>query len=730
MSLSTLPTACELASIHEPETMTTSGGRKVTEGRSPMSSRKRKTYWSTAALVLIGLLVVAAPVSAKPGSGKSSGKQQRIEKLDHVMKARAGRLFGTSRVIITVKPGDDANASSEVTKLGGRLGRKLRLIDGMVVELPNRMIRQLSERSEVLSIHYDRPTAMHMNRAAVTVGARLVQNTWGYDGAGVGVAVIDSGITDWHDDLTYQGTSTNVRVVNGQRVSGFVDFVNGNPVPYDDNGHGTHVAGIIAGNGYDSYGARAGIAPAAHIVSLKVLDQHGRGVISDVIAALEWVVANKTTHKIRVVNLSVGAMVTESYMSDPLTLAAKRVVDSGVIVVTAAGNLGQRTSGLLTKTQYGGITAPGNAPWVLTVGAFTTQGTITRWDDKVAPYSSRGPSAVDFEAKPDLLAPGTGIVSLAESTSEFYLTKAAYLLDGSRPTATKPYLSLSGTSMASPVVAGTVVLMLQANPNLTPNLVKAILQYTAQKYSSYDALTQGAGFLNTHGAVELARFFARAGVGDLYPSSSLWSRQIIWGNHRLKGGALKPNGNAWALNIVWGTMAVEGQNIVWGTLCGGDCENIVWGTRDTGENIVWGTGENIVWGTRADGENIVWGTVALENIVWGTTCGGRDCENIVWGTAMDMKNIVWGTLRDGENIVWGTNFNGENLVWGTSSLLDELVWGTAAEGEDVTWGSSGEDAEMFDDPLTDTVNYDQTAFDELFLPPPAGAGSGATEGGL
>ncbi len=679
MSLSKLPTACEPAGIYEPKTMTTSGGRKVTEGHSPMSSRKRKPNWSTAALVLIGLLVVAAPVSAKPGSGKSSGKNQRIEKLDRVMKARAGRLLGTSRVIITLKPGHDDNASSEVRKLGGRLGRKLRLIDGMVVELPNRVIQRLAERSEVLSIHYDRPTAMHMNRAAVTVGARTVYDQWGYDGAGVGVAVIDSGVTDWHDDLTYQGTSTKVKVVNGQRVSGFVDFVNGYTTPYDDNGHGTHVAGIIAGNGYDSYGTRAGIAPAAHIVSLKVLDRHGRGVISDVIAALEWVVANKYTHKIKVVNLSVGAMVTESYMTDPLTLAAKRVVDSGVVVVTAAGNLGERTSGLIKKTQYGGITAPGNAPWVLTVGAYTTQGTVSRWDDKIAPYSSRGPSAVDFEAKPDLVAPGTGIVSLAESTSDFYLTKAAYLLQGSRPTATKPYLSLSGTSMASPIVAGTVALMLQANPNLTPNLVKGILQYTAQR-RSYDVLTQGAGFLNSHGAVELARFFASAQPGDLYPSSYLWSRQIIWGNHRLKGGALKPNGNAWALNIVWGTMADAGENIVWGTRCGGDCENIVWGTADA-ENIVWGTlanAENIVWGTRADGENIVWGTASVENIVWGTACGGVDCENIVWGTARDMENIVWGTLDTGENIVWGTNLSVENIVWGTSSILDEIVWGSCS----------------------------------------------------
>jgi serine protease AprX len=670
---------------------------------------RQRSFWLTPALVLAGLMVLAAPVSAKPGSGHGRGKPKQVQKLDRELKSRSGRLVGTSRVIITIKPGQEENASKEIRRLGGRLGRKLKLVDGMAVELPNRVIKQISERSEVLSVHYDRPVSQHLNRAAVAVGARAASQQYGYDGAGVGVAVIDSGITRYHDDLSYQGYSTKVRVVAGQRMTKFVDFVNNSLMPYDDNGHGTHVAGIIAGNGYDSNGARAGIAPAAHIVSLKVLDGQGRGVISDVIAAFEWAVANRTAHNIRVINLSVGARVTESYYTDLLTLAAKRATDAGIVVVTAAGNLGKKSNG---KVQYGSITAPGNAPWVLTVGASSTEGTAFRWDDVVAGYSSRGPSAIDYEAKPDLVAPGTGMVSLADPTSDFYRTKTAYLLNGTRNPGYKPYLSLSGTSMASPVVAGTVALMIQANPKLTPNLVKAILQYTAQKYH-YDALTQGAGFLNAHGAVELARYFGRARAGDRYPSSWQWSKQINWGNRSLKGGVLKPNGNAWALNIVWGT-ASDDENIVWGTLCGGDCENIVWGTLDGLENIVWGTlsdAENIVWGTIGDTENIVWGTSGdAENIVWGTACGGDDCENIVWGTAMDLENIVWGTADALENIVWGT-----------SGILDEIVWGSASDGEDVTWGSSGEDAELFDNPNADPLTFDAITLDELFglLPPAA-----------
>src|SRR5439155_24226127 len=193
--------------------------------------------------------------------------------------------------------------------------------------------------------------------------------------AGVTVAVLDSGVSTWHDDLTNR--SSTLYPYGDQRVAGFVDFVNGQLTPYDDNGHGTHVAGIIAGNGYDSAGQKAGVAPDADLVSLKVLDANGQGNISHVIAALDWVVANKDAYHIRIVNLSVVAGVHESYWTDPLTLAAKRVVDAGVVVVAAAGNLGRGATG---GSQYGGITAPGNAPWVLTVGASSTMGPPVRDD--------------------------------------------------------------------------------------------------------------------------------------------------------------------------------------------------------------------------------------------------------------------------------------------------------------------------------------------------------------
>ena len=386
--------------------------------------------WSTLTLAVC-LLGLSAPVQAKP---EKAGRG-RDDKFDRALRTRADRTSGTSRVIVVLKPGTDPG---DGRRFGGRLRRRLESIDGAVVELPNALLRRLAESDEVESIHEDRLVSAHLNRTAVAVGARAVQNTMGFDGGGVGVAVIDSGITAWHDDLTYVTGGRAGRGREGQRVAAFVDFVNDRASAYDDYGHGTHVAGIIAGNGYDTGGARAGIAPAAHLVSLKVLDDEGQGTVSDVIAALQWAVANRSAYNIRVINLSVGAAVTESFLTDPLTLAAKRAVDAGIVVVSAAGNLGRNDAG---ETQYGGITAPGNAPWVLTVGASSTSGTASRTDDVIAPYSSRGPSAIDYQAKPDVVAPGTGIVSLSDPTSRFYATHAANLVDGTVPTSYKPYLT-------------------------------------------------------------------------------------------------------------------------------------------------------------------------------------------------------------------------------------------------------------------------------------------------
>jgi serine protease AprX len=461
----------------------------------------------------IVLATCAAPLSAAPAGAT----------LDPQLRLRALTPLGHSRVIVRLDPG--VNGDAVIRTVRGTAGRRLPSVGGQVADVPDAALDDLARLPGVAGVSLDRRIQGTLERTGSTIGATFVQQTLGFDGTGIGIAVIDSGVASWHDDL------------GSDRVAKFVDFVGFQAAAYDDYGHGTHVAGILAGSGYDSGGRRRGIAPGATLLVEKVLDGAGQGYISNVIAAIDYAIANKDALNLRVVNLSVAAGVYESYRTDPLTLAARRAVEAGLVVVSAAGNLGVAANG---SVQYGGVGAPGNAPWVIAVGASSHNGTSDRSDDTVAAFSSRGPSAIDFESKPDLVAPGVGIESLAEAGSTLYNQKPLMRLWGTVPTATEPYLSLSGTSMAAPVVSGTIALVLQANPALTPNQVKAVLEFTAENRDGYDAFTEGAGFLNARGAVELAQSLAAGGSFDAtvpHDDPTPWSGHVIWGNQAVTGGA-------------------------------------------------------------------------------------------------------------------------------------------------------------------------------------------------
>ncbi len=645
------------------------------------------------ASVLVLILACSAVIPA------TANAQISRRRLDKTLSDRARIGVGESRVIVTFKAGWDA--SEDAKRLGAKLGRRMRN-GSRVMQVSNAQLEKLANHPAVEKVRWDRPIfGLPVTESASQKAPKSLAESLGYTGRGVGVAIIDSGITPWHDELTYSGSSPRVLTKGGQRIAAFVDYTQEDQVledvpPYDDYGHGTHVAGIIAGNGLGSNGLRKGSAPEAHLVVLKVLDRVGRGNISDVADAVDYAREHKDDFNIRVINLSIAAKPSNPEDEDLLAEATKAAVEAGIVVVAAAGNLGSDKD--THEPQYGGITAPGVYPWVLTVGAYDQNGTASPRDDVIALFSSRGPTAYTFLAKPDLVAPGTAIVSLFDPTSELYARKAG---DGSLVGG--EYISLSGTSVAAPAVSGTVALMVQAYPSLTPNLAKAVLQYTATFDPDYDRLTQGAGYLNPNAAVTLSQYFARARTGDRYPLGRTWGRKIIWGNYLIGGGVLWPNASAWATDMVWGaTVDEEGDNIVWGTLCAPeDCDNIVWGTAEDLDNIVWGTdedGDNIVWGTQCrdgadeneDCDNIVWGTTEdTDNIVWGT-CTGEDCDNIVWGTCVgeDCDNIVWGTECGGEdcdNIVWGTacgdadhdgNEDCDNIVWGTAEDDDNIVWET------------------------------------------------------
>ena len=496
-------------------------------------------------LVLVVLLTAPAWASARG--------------LDPALQLRAQQPRGLSRVIIETIDGLPATAA--IKAVGGRPGRYLRGL-GQVALVPDTALLQLAARPDIRSVALDRKVEGAMERTAATVGANWVRDKLGFDGTGIGVAIVDSGVANWHDDL------------GADRVVHFADFVTYLPQAYDDYGHGTHVAGIIAGNGYDSGGARRGIAPGASLIVLKVLDAWGDGYISNVIAAIDHAIEQRARYNIRVLNLSVAAGVYESFNTDPFTLAARRAVDAGIIVVTSAGNLGKSETG---QAQHGGITAPGNAPWVLTVGASNHQRTVARGDDTVAPFSSRGPTNVDNAMKPDILAPGVGIESLASAGSTLYNANPKARLAGTVDTATPPYIAMTGTSMASPVVAGTIALMLQANPSLTPNLVKGILQYSAEYRPRVELAAQGAGFLNARGAVQLAISLREGETATPREAdTTTWSRHILWGNARVRGGVLSATATGWRTDVVWGASTTpDGDEISWGTTPDGS-----WGRND------------------------------------------------------------------------------------------------------------------------------------------------------
>ena len=205
------------------------------------------------------------------------------------------------------------------------------------------------------------------------------------------------------------------------------------------------MAGIIAGSPDSGY---AGVAPGAHLVNLQVLNADGSGDTSDVIAAIDWAIEHRAQYRLRVINLSLGHPVFESYREDPLCQAVQRAVDAGMVVVTAAGNFGKTADG---KAVIGGIVSPGNSPAALTVGASNARGTAQRSDDVMATYSSRGPTAIDGLLKPELVAPGNRIVAPAAAGAYLTRTFRERVVSGQGSAA---YIEMSGTSMSTAVVSG------------------------------------------------------------------------------------------------------------------------------------------------------------------------------------------------------------------------------------------------------------------------------------
>jgi serine protease AprX len=372
----------------------------------------------------------------------------------------------------------------------------------------------------------------------------------------------------------------------------------------DQYGHGTHVAGIVAANGASSTGPNfkrtlKGVAPNANIINLKVLDANGSGNVSDVIAAIDRAIQLKNTYNIRVLNLSLGTPVYESYALDPLCQEVEAAWKAGIVVVVAAGNYGR--SNTMGVNGYGTIASPGNDPYVITVGAMKTNGTPWRSDDSIASYSSKGPTAFDHIVKPDLVAPGNNVVSLMAPNNTIAtlfpkaLVQNSYYQLNSAPGTSPDYLRLSGTSMATPVVAGSAALMLQKQPTLTPDQVKARLMKTATKvfppYStSYDEVNHfsfnmqsdifavGAGYLDINAALNSTDLVTLPALSPTVVYDSVakhvhilnqaltWGDALIWGDALVWGNNVLVTGTAliWGDAMTWGDITTSGFALIWG----------------------------------------------------------------------------------------------------------------------------------------------------------------------
>ena len=334
------------------------------------------------------------------------------------------------------------------------------------------------------------------------------------DGRGVGVAVIDSGISAEHPDLRY-------------RVTYSENFVPGEDTINDVYGHGTHVAGIVGGDGSASTGANyiytfRGIAPSANLMNLRVLDRDGQGTDSAVIRAIDRAIALKDTYGIRVVNLSLGRGIQESYTLDPLCQAVQRAWAAGLVVVVAAGNNGRDNS--MSTSGYGTITSPGNSPYAITVGAMKDMATISRGDDFIASYSSKGPTLLDQVVKPDLVAPGNNIASAFSSGSTLSAALSGEHRAGDvlqiewRHEPGQQLHAAERDEHGGTDGQWSGALLLQQQPALTPDQVKARLMRTATKNfpstsiatdpitgatytSTYDLFTVGAGYLDVWAAL-------------------------------------------------------------------------------------------------------------------------------------------------------------------------------------------------------------------------------------
>ena len=531
----------------------------------------------TAAALAIPILIAAPPAHGGPGKKISKGLERQLQQAapdDQV------------RVIVQTLKSPSSIHYGRLHKRGGAVRRLHTSIQGYTATLSASQIPAFAEDPEIERVSLDSPVSAHLDvaRQSVNAGSHFVTDS-GLTGRGVGVAIIDTGVAG-HADL--------VRAKTGAKLFE-VEIVGSEAGVADDYGHGTHVAGIVAGSGErssDRYSFRTftGIAPGADVISLRALYPDGSGFTSDVIAAIDWAIAHKDDYNIRVLNLSLGHPIFESYRTDPLCRAVRAATDAGILTVVAAGNDGGTGSG------FGTITSPGNEPTAITVGAMDDSGTVAITDDVLAWYSSRGPSLIDYVVKPDIVAPGTWIVSTRSPGSyldtEYHsltLLRDEYKDEPGNAVKDGDYYVLAGTSMAAPMVAGAAALMLEGEMELGPGDLKARLMASARK-DDYLIFETGAGYLDVEAALQAT------GHATVAPSPHAF---------------VQPDGS----------VAIEDTGLIW--------------------NIYWTQG--LIWGF-LPGYTVTWSVTDLENdqiTASGMVWNGGGSRKLKSKSCVDLMGAVW-----------------------------------------------------------------------------------------
>jgi serine protease AprX len=467
-----------------------------------MFGGRRKYGW----LILVPLLLALAALSPST-AGATEGARQDVHPAVDVY----AELFPGEKIPVIVQS-DDPDLAGWVEEHGGTIIQEFDIVGGFQAEMPIELVEALdfADRAEWISLdaplmtsHRGEDEIDASGLATVYPFATNAVPVWDEDVSGddVTVAVVDSGINrlDDFDD----------RVVRSRNFSG-------EGLGKDRNGHGTWVAGIIAGS--DPKGRYVGIAPGADLLNVKVAGKDGSAHVGDVIKALQWLVDNKDRYDVRVINISLNSAIADSYLRDPLSAAVEQAWFQGIVVVVSAGNLG--------TASFAVDHAPANDPYVITAGAFDDRGTADRADDVLADWSSRGVTE-DGYAKPEVTAPGVDIVSTF-GDERTYLAEEfpESIVDGH-------YMRLTGTSASAAVVSGTVALMLEEDPSLTPDEVKFRVMATGAAVDGSDAPGIDA-FAVTFTTIEgtangeaVPNEFIDPETGEIMHDSILW-RSILW----------------------------------------------------------------------------------------------------------------------------------------------------------------------------------------------------------